>query len=88
MENYQSYLISCCAVMVFECYEIHFFLVFFSSFMIIMLKYAFTHIIFTAHTSHSYKKAIQSEARQIAARTLYRIRVAAHVILKVVKKMP
>ena len=57
VENYQSYLVACCAVMVFETYEIHFFFFFFrfvvriSIFlMIFLLIYAFTHIFFTAHT--------------------------------------
>ena len=27
VENYQSYLVACCGVMVFESYEIHFFFV-------------------------------------------------------------
>ena len=26
VENYQSYLVACCAIMVFESYEVHFFL--------------------------------------------------------------
>ena len=50
VENYQSYLISCCAVMVFESNGILFFpfvthiLI---SLMIFMLNYAFTHILFS-----------------------------------------
>ena len=50
VENYQSYLVACCAVMVFESYEIHcfFFALSFVSLMIFLLIYAFTHIFFTA----------------------------------------
>ena len=47
VENYQSYLISCCAGIVFESYEIHVFRFVIRisiSRMIFMLKYAFTHI--------------------------------------------
>ena len=45
--NYQSYLAACCAVNVFESYEIHFFCFVIHvsiPLMIFMLKYAFTHI--------------------------------------------
>ena len=54
VENYQTYLISCFAVMGFESYGIVFFFVFFRfvthisiSLMIFMLNYAFTHILFS-----------------------------------------
>ena len=40
VENYQSYLAACSAVMVFESNEIHFF----ALSIIFMLKYAFAHI--------------------------------------------
>ena len=47
VENYQSYLSTCCAVMVFESYGIHLFFRFVTrvsiSLMNFMLKYAFTH---------------------------------------------
>ena len=49
VENYQTYLISCSAVMVFESYGILFFrfVTHISiSLMIFMLNYAFTHILF------------------------------------------
>ena len=48
VENYQSYLVACCVVMVFESYEIHFFFRFVNrisiSLMIFLLIYAFTNI--------------------------------------------
>ena len=50
MENYQTYLISCCAVMVFESYGILFFRFVTHipiSLMIFMLNYAFNHILFS-----------------------------------------
>ena len=50
MENYHKYLISCCAVMVFESYEFLFFrfVTHISiSLMIFMLNYAFNHILFS-----------------------------------------
>ena len=52
--NYQTNLISCCAVVVLESYEILFFIRFVnyisSSVMIKMLNYVFTHILFSLHT--------------------------------------
>ena len=55
VENYQTYLMQCCAVMVFESYGIVFFSFLFFRFvthisiclMIFMLNYAFTHILFS-----------------------------------------
>ena len=49
VENYQTYLISCSAVMVFESYGILFFYSFclLISLMIYMLNYAFAHILFS-----------------------------------------
>ena len=44
VENYQTYLMSCCTVMVFEFYGILFFRFF--PLMISMLNYALTHILF------------------------------------------
>ena len=47
VENYQSYLVACCAVMVFESYEIHFFRFVIRisiSLIIFLLIYALTHI--------------------------------------------
>ena len=48
VENYQSYLVACYTVIVFESYEIHFFFRFVIrisiSLMISWLIYAFTHI--------------------------------------------
>ena len=49
MENYQTYLISCSAVKVFESYGILFFLFFSISLMIFMLNYALCHILFSLH---------------------------------------
>ena len=57
VENYQTYLISCCAVMVFESYGIPFFrfVTHISiSLMIFMLNYAFNHILFS-HTYLGYR---------------------------------
>ena len=49
VENYQSYLVAFCAVMVFESYEIHFFFRFVIrisiSLMIFLLIYPFSHIL-------------------------------------------
>ena len=48
VENYQSYLVACCLLMVFGSYESFFFffvLSFSISLMTLMLKYAFTHIL-------------------------------------------
>ena len=50
VENYQSYLVACCLLMVFGSYESFFFFFFFVlsfsiSLMTLMLKYAFTHIL-------------------------------------------
>ena len=55
--------------------------------MINMLKYAFTHI-FTAHASLGCRKCLigmlfDRKPDKLLSRTLYRTRVAAHVILKV-----
>ena len=51
VENYQTYLISCCEVMVFESYVMFFFSRFVThisiSLMIFLLNYAFTHILFS-----------------------------------------
>ena len=46
VENYQSYLVACCADLVFESYEIPFFLFWCISISlkILMLTYALTHI--------------------------------------------
>ena len=48
VENYKIYLVACCALMVFEFYEIHFFHFVTRisiSLMILMLKNAFAHIL-------------------------------------------
>ena len=93
MENYRSYLISFSAVMVFESYGILFFFRFVThisiSLMIFMLNYAFTHILFPLCilllvVEMSDRQAFRSQASdKLLSRTLYRIRVTAHVILKV-----
>ena len=74
VENCQTYLISCCAVMVFEFYVILFFcLTLISrSLMIFMLNYAFTHILFSLQillfaVKMSDRQAFRSQTRQIAA---------------------
>ena len=76
VESYQSFLISFCAVMVFESYVILFFFRFVThiwiSLMIFMLNYAFTHILFSLRTlllavKLSDRQAFRSQARQIAA---------------------
>ena len=47
--------------------------------MIFMIKYTFTDMVFTAHTSLSFRKAIRSQAKKKLPLT----RVSAHAILKV-----
>ena len=77
VENYQTYLISCCTVMAFESYGIlfSFFFRFVThisiSLMIFMLNYAFTHILFSLRilllaVEMSDRNAIRSQARQTA----------------------
>ena len=92
MENYQTHLISFSAVMVFESYEILFFL-FCHSYL--DLSHDFhaqlcfhSHFIFTAQTSlgcrMSDRQAFRSQVSPIAVMDpIYRRRVTAHVILKV-----
>ena len=55
VENYQTYLISCCTVMVFESYGIVFFSICHSYLDLshdFMLNYAFTHMIFSLRILH------------------------------------
>ena len=72
MENYQTYLISYSAVMVFESYGIFFFVTHISiSLMIFMLNYAFTRILFSLRihllaVEMSARQAFRSQASQIA----------------------
>ena len=74
MENYHTYLSSCCAVMVFESYGIFFFrfvTLISISLMIIMLNYGFTQILFSLRilrlaVEMSDRKAFRSQARHIA----------------------
>ena len=82
VENYQTYLISCCAVLVFEPYEILFFFSFVThisiSFMIFMLNYAFTQILFSMGILHlavemSDRQAFRPQARQIGGSLLLRM---------------
>ena len=91
MENYQTYLIPYSAVMVFESYGMLSFFCFVThisiSLMIFMLNYAFTRILFSLRihllaVEMSDRQAFRSQVK-LLSRTLYRIRVAAHVILKV-----
>ena len=74
MENYQTYLISYSAVMVFESYGILFFR-FCRSYLNLshdfILNYAFTHILFSLRilllaVEMSARQAFRSQARQIA----------------------
>ena len=93
VENYQSYLISCCAVIVFESYELLFFrfaIRISISLMISMLIYAFIYF-FTAHTSLGCRKCLKGrlfnrKPDKLLPLTQYRILDAAHVILKVYVK--
>ena len=74
VENYQTYLISCSVVIVFESYGILFFpfVTHISiALMIFMLSYAFTHILFLLRilrlaVEMSDRQAFRSQARQIA----------------------
>ena len=75
VENYQTYLISCSAVLVFGSYGILFFFRFVThiliSLMIFMLNYALTYILFSLRTllltiEMSERQAFRSQARQIA----------------------
>ena len=76
MENYQTYLISCSTVMVFESYGVLFFFIRFVthisiSLIISMLSYALTHILFSLCilllvVEMSDMQAFRSQARQIA----------------------
>ena len=71
VENYQTYLNSSCAVMVYESNGILFFS-FCHSYLDLRLKYAFIHILFSLRTlllavEMSDRKAFRSQARQIAA---------------------
>ena len=82
VENFQSYLVACRVVMVFESYAMHFCFVL-SSLMIFMLKYAFTHIFFTAHTSLGCRKCLIGmlfDRKQ--DKLLYKTRVAAKEYFK------
>ena len=75
VENYQTYLISYSAVMVFESYGILFFFCFVThisiSLMIFILNHAFTHILFSLRilllaVEMSNRQAFRSQASQIA----------------------
>ena len=86
--NYQAYIISYSAVMVFESYGILFFVSI--SLRISMLNYAFTHILFLLCIllldveMYRIGRLFDRKPNKLLSRTLYRIRVTAHVI----KKMP
>ena len=92
MENYQSYLVACCAVMVFESYEIHFFFSFFHLYLDLSHDFH-AQICFHSHFFHCpyffwlYKCVIgmqfDRKPATLLSRTLYKSHVAAHVILKV-----
>ena len=91
VENYQSYLVAWCAVMVFESYGIHF-CSFCHSYLDLSHDFhaqiCFHSQFFTAHTSLGCRKCLigllfDRKPEKFLSRTLYRTRVAAHVILKV-----
>ena len=91
VENYQSYLVACCAVMVFKSYEIHFFS-FCHSYLDLshdfLAHICFHSHFFTAHTSLGCKNCLigilfDGKRDKLLSLTLYKTRVAAHVILKV-----
>ena len=93
VENYQTYLDACCAVMVFESYEIHF--VFVLSFVSRSLsRFLCSNMLsltfFNAHTSLGCRKCLigmlfDRKLDKLLSRTLYRTSVAAHTILIVRK---
>ena len=73
VENYKTYLISCFAIMVFESYGILFFcfVTHISNSHNFMLKYAFTHILFSLHilllaVEMPDRQAFRSQVSQIA----------------------
>ena len=88
VENYQSYLVACSAVMVFESYEIHFFS-FCHSYLDLSHDFL-AHICFyshfiTVHTSLGCRKCLigmlfDCKPDKLLSRTLYRTRVASHVL--------
>ena len=88
MEN----LVACCTVMVFESYEIHLCFSFCHSYLEISHDFhaqiCFHSHLFIAHTSLGCSKCLtgmlfDGKPDKLPSRTLYRTRVAAHVILKV-----
>ena len=90
VEHFQSYLVACCAFMVFESYEIHFFSFCHSYLDLSHDFYAqicFHSHFFTAHTSLGIRKCLigmkfDRKPDKLLSRTLYKTRVAVHVILK------
>ena len=77
VDNYQTYLISCTAVMVLKSYFEILFFCFVThisiSLMIFMLNYAFTHILFSLRilllaVEMSVRQAFRSQASQIAVK--------------------
>ena len=87
VENYQAYMISYSAVMVFEPYGILFFVSI--SLRISMLNYAFTHILVPLCIllldveMYRIGRLFDRKPDKLLSRTLYRIRVTAHLIFKV-----
>ena len=72
VENFQTHLISCCAVMGFESNGIRFFRFVTHISISLMLNYAFTHILFSLHilllaVEMSDRQAFRSQAIQSAA---------------------
>ena len=91
VENYQSYLVACYTVMVFESYEIHFFSFCYSYLDLshdFLAHICFYSHFFTANTSLGFRKSLigmlfDRKPDKLLSRTLYRTRVAAHFMLKV-----
>ena len=87
VENYQAYMISYSAVMVFESYGILFFVSI--SLRISMLNYAFTHILFPLCIllldveMYRIGRLFDRKPDKLLSQPLYRIHVTAHVIFKV-----
>ena len=95
VENFQSYLAACCAAKVFEFYGIHLLFSFchpcFDLSREFHAQICFHSHFFTAHTSLGCSNGLigmlfDRKPDKLLSRTLYRTRVAAHIILKVRKK--
>ena len=92
VEDSVENLVACCTVMVFESYEIHLFFSFCHLYLEIfhdfLAQICFHSHLFTAHTSLGCSKCLigmlfDGKPDKLLSLTLYKTRVAAHVILKV-----